>query len=297
MFRLIHFHSTTSGFRLSRFSGESVRMQRPLSAERTASLIRKFYPHVPPPLAVVLGSGFAGVADQIEHLAEISYAELPGLPEPTTAGHPGCLIVARLGKTPVLLLNGRSHFYEGRPMAEVTFPIRVLAALGVRDVLLTNAAGGINRKFRPGDFMAITDHINMIPENPLRGLEGTRKFLDLTRVYDAALARQLHRAARGCGARLHKGVYLAVSGPNYETPAEIRAFAKWGADAVGMSTVPEAIVARYCGLRVAGLSCITNAAAGTGKTLLSHADVLSVGEKFGCAAEKLLNNFATAYGE
>ena len=182
-------------------------------------------------------------------------------------------------------------------MAEVTFPIRVLAALGVRDVLLTNAAGGINPTFRPGDFMAITDHINMIPDNPLRGLEGTQKFLDLTCVYDPALARQLQRAARGCGARLHKGVYVAVTGPNYETPAEIRAFAKWGADAVGMSTVPEAIVARYCGLRVAGLSCITNAAAGTGKTLLSHADVLSVGRKFGRAAEKLLNNFATAYGE
>jgi purine-nucleoside phosphorylase len=272
-------------------------MQRPMSAERTASLIKKLCPRFPPSLAVVLGSGFAGVADQIESLAEISYSELPGFPLPTTAGHPGCLVVARLGKTPVLLLNGRSHLYEGRLMTEVTFPIRVLAALGVRDVLLTNAAGGINPKFRPGDFMAITDHINMIPENPLRGLEGTQKFLDLTRVYDAALARQLQRAAGSSGTRLHKGVYLAVTGPTYETPAEIRAFAKWGADAVGMSTVPEAIVARYCGLRVAGLSCITNAAAGTGKSLLSHADVLSVGRKFARAAEKLLNNFATAYGE
>ena len=272
-------------------------MQRQFPAEQAASLIRELCPKSPPTLAVVLGSGFAGVADQIERLAEISYADLPGFPQPTTAGHPGRLTVARLGKTSVLLLNGRSHFYEGRSMVEVTFPIRVLAALGVRDVLLTNAAGGINPKFRPGDFMAITDHINMIPENPLRGLEGTQKFLDLTRVYDAALVRRLQRAGSGCGARVHKGVYLAVTGPNYETPAEIRAFAKWGADAVGMSTVPEAIVARYCGLRVAGLSCITNAAAGTGKTLLSHADVLTVGRKLGRAAEKLLNNFATAYGE
>jgi purine-nucleoside phosphorylase len=287
----------TSVFRFFDFSGESRRMQRPLSAEQTASLIRKLCQNVSPPLAIVLGSGFGGVADQIERLAEISYAELPGFPEPTTAGHPGFLIVARLSKMPVLLLNGRSHFYEGRSMAEVTFPIRVLAALGVRDVLLTNAAGGINPKFRPGDFMVITDHINMIPESPLRGLEGTQKFLDLTRVYDAVLARQLHRAARGCGARLHKGVYLAVSGPSYETPAEIRTYAKWGADAIGMSTAPEAIVARFCGLRVAGLSCITNAAAGTGKTLLSHVDVLNVGKKFGRAAEKLLNNFATAYGD
>ena len=271
-------------------------MQKPLPAERTASLIRKLCPKVPP-LAVVLGSGFAGLADQIERLAQISYAELPGFPQPTTAGHPGCLIVARLGQAPVLLLNGRSHFYEGRSMAEVTFPVRALAALGVRDILLTNAAGGINPKFRPGDFMVITDHINMIPDNPLRGLPGTQKFLDLTRVYDVTLTRQLRRAAPGCGVRLHKGVYLAVSGPNYETPAEIRAYAKWGADAIGMSTAPEAIVARYCGLCVAGLSCITNGAAGTGKTLLSHADVLSVGKKFARAAEKLLNNFATAYGE
>jgi purine-nucleoside phosphorylase len=271
-------------------------MQKPCSAEQTASLIRKLCPKGPP-LAVVLGSGLAGVADHFEHLVEVSYAELPGFPLPTTAGHPGRLIVARLGKTPVLLLNGRSHFYEGRSTAEVTFPIRALAALRVRDVLLTNAAGGINPKFHPGDFMAITDHINMIPENPLRGLKGSQKFLDLTRVYDASLVRQLQRTARGCGARLYKGVYLAVGGPSYETPAEIRAFAKWGADAVGMSTVPEAIVARYCGLRVAGLSCITNAAAGTGKTLLSHADVLRVGKEFARAAEKLLNKFASAYGE
>jgi purine-nucleoside phosphorylase len=272
-------------------------MHRSPSAEQTALLIRKLCPKVPPPLAVVLGSGLAGIADRIECLAEISYAELPGFAQPTTAGHPGRLIVARFGKTPVLLLNGRSHFYEGLSVTEVTFPIRVLAALGVRDVLLTNAAGGINPTFLPGDFMAITDHINMIPENPLRGVEGTQKFLDLTHVYDAKLTRHLQRAARGCRAKLHKGVYLAVTGPSYETPAEIRAFAKWGADAVGMSTVPEAIVARYCGLRVAGLSCITNAAAGTSKTFLSHADVLSVGKKFGQAAEKLLNNFATAYGE
>ena len=271
-------------------------MQRPLSLEQTASRLRKLCPEIPP-LAMVLGSGFAGVTNSVERLAEVPYADLPGFPQPTTAGHPGCLIVAKLGKIPLLLLNGRSHFYEGRSMAEVTFPIRVLDELGVRDVLLTNAAGGINRAFRPGDFMIITDHINLLPENPLRGEPGTKKFLDLTRVYDPALIKLLRRAARGAGARVHEGVYLAVSGPSYETPAEIRAFAKWGADAVGMSTVPEAIVARYCGLRVAGLSCITNAAAGTSKTLLSHAEVLKVGRKSGAAAEKLLNHFAIAYGK
>lgn len=271
-------------------------MHKPLTPERAVLMIRRLCPAIPQ-LAIVLGSGFAGVADIVERLAEISYSDLPGFPKPTTAGHPGCLIVARLGKTPVLLLNGRSHFYEGRSLAEVTFPIRVLAELGVRDVLLTNAAGGINPKFRPGDFMIITDHIDLLPENPLRGEPGTQKFLDLTHVYDANLTKLLRRAAQGAGARVREGVYLAVSGPSYETPAEIRAFAKWGADAVGMSTVPEAIVARFCGLRVAGLSCITNAAAGTSKTLLSHAEVLKVGRKSRAAAEKLLSNFAIAYGK
>jgi len=271
-------------------------MQKGLSAERTAARIRDVCPDVPR-LAVVLGSGFAGVAEALEQGANISYAELPGFPQPTTAGHPGCLIVGKLGKTPVLLLNGRSHYYEGVSMAEVTFPMRVLAALGVQDSLLTNAAGGINKVFRPGDFMIITDHINLMPENPLRGVDGTEKFVDLTHVYDAGLIKLLRSAARRSGVRPREGIYLAVSGPSYETPAEIRAFAKLGADAVGMSTVPEAIVARYCGMRVAGLSCITNFAAGTGKGLLSHAEVLSAGKKFRETAEKLLCNFASAYGK
>jgi purine-nucleoside phosphorylase len=177
-------------------------MQNALSPKGTAAVIRKLCPKVPR-VAVVLGSGFAGVTENVEQSTQIAYTDLPGFPAPTTAGHPGCLIFANLGKTPVLLLNGRSHYYEGRSMAEVTFPIRVLAALGMRDVLLTNAAGGINPKFRPGDFMVITDHINMMPENPLRGIEGNEKFVDLTRVYDPALAKLLRRAARGTGARIH----------------------------------------------------------------------------------------------
>jgi purine-nucleoside phosphorylase len=271
-------------------------MEKGLSAESTAARIRTICPEVPR-LAIVLGSGFAGVVEGVEQVAKVPYGELPRFPQPTTAGHPGCLVVARMNKTPALLLNGRSHYYEGASMAEVTFPIRVLAALGVEDVLLTNAAGGINSQFRVGDFMIIADHVNLMPENPLRGVEGTGKFVDLTKVYDAGLIKLLRSVARRSGVRVREGVYLAVSGPSYETPAEIRAFRKWGADAVGMSTVPEAIVARHCGLRVAGLSCITNSAAGTGKGLLSHAEVLSAGKKFHGAAEKLLNNFASAYGK
>src|SRR5687768_17512730 len=141
-------------------------MEKGLSAESTAARIRTICPEVPR-LAIVLGSGFAGVVEGVEQVAKVPYGELPGFPQPTTAGHPGCLVVARMNKTPALLLNGRSHYYEGASMAEVTFPIRVLAALGVEDVLLTNAAGGINRQFRAGDFMAIADHINLMPENPL----------------------------------------------------------------------------------------------------------------------------------
>ena len=271
-------------------------MDKGLSAETTAARIRTVCPEVPR-LAIVLGSGFAGVVEGVEQVANAPYGDLPGFPQPTTAGHAGCLIVARMKGTPALLLNGRSHYYEGASMAEVTFPIRVLAALGVKDVLLTNAAGGIHRQFRAGDFMVIADHINLMPENPLRGVDGIGKFVDLTKVYDAGLIKLLRSAARRSGLRAREGVYLAVSGPSYETPAEIRAFRKWGANAVGMSTVPEAIVARHCGLRVAGLSFITNLAAGTGKGLLSHAEVLSAGKKFRGTAEKLLNNFASAYGK
>jgi purine-nucleoside phosphorylase len=269
-------------------------MQRAASPNRAASAIRRVCPDIPR-LAIVLGSGFASLATTVKPTAQIPYSKLPGFPRPATLGHPGLLLTGTLNGIPVLLLNGRAHFYEGYGLSEVTFPLRVLAALGVRDVLLTNAAGAINRRFRPGDFMVVTDHINLLPENPLRGLPGTGKFLDLTRAYDPALIKILRRAARRQGLRLVSGVYIAVSGPNYETPAEIGAFARLGADAVGMSTVPEVIVARFCGLRVAAISCLTNFAAGRGKGLLSHAEVLSTGEKAKAAAEKLLKAFVTDY--
>jgi purine-nucleoside phosphorylase len=196
-------------------------------------------------------------------------------------------------------LCGRAHYYEGHSLEAITFPIRVLAAFGVRDLLLTNAAGGINRRWRPGDFMQITDQINFMPANPLRGPEaaGCTRFIDLTQTYDADLNRLLRAAAKKVPVRLRSGVYLALSGPNYETPAEIRAFARLGADAVGMSTVPEAIVARQCGLRVAGLSCITNLAAGCSPRLLSHDDVLATGERVKHDAVSLLTAFAQLHAK
>jgi purine-nucleoside phosphorylase len=251
-----------------------------------------------PTLAIVLGSGFHHVLTELRVEKKIPYANIPGFPKPTVSGHAGELFFGSLGGTPVLVLSGRAHFYEGHPMERVTFAVRTLAAFGIRDLLLTNAAGGLNKKFRAGDFMMLTDHINLMGANPLRGgaIAGLPRFVDLTRTYDAGLGKLLRAAGNECKVRLKAGVYLAVSGPSYETPAEIRAFARLGADAVGMSTVPEAIVARQCGLNVAAVSCITNLAAGIGKGKLSHAEVLETADRVKTQAAALLKTFATFYG-
>jgi purine-nucleoside phosphorylase len=252
-----------------------------------------------PELAIVLGSGFHHVLSELAVERAVRYGKLPGFPPVGVSGHAGQLLMGRLGGTPVMVLSGRAHFYEGHPMTQVTFAIRALAAYGIRDLLLTNAAGGINRRFLPGDFMLLTDHINLMGTNPLRGTPepSSARFVDLTRAYDSGLARLLRRAAHAGGLTLRAGVYLAVCGPSYETPAEIRAFARLGADAVGMSTVPEAIVARQCGLKVAGLSCITNVAAGRSRQALSHAEVLETAERVKARAARVLKNFAKLYGQ
>jgi purine-nucleoside phosphorylase len=264
----------------------------------TAALLWKLTP-LRPKLAIILGSGFHDAASRMRVEARIPCAKLPGFPRPGVEGHKGEILAGRLAKAPVLLLSGRAHFYEGHPMEIVTFPVRVLAAFGVRDLLLTNAAGGIHRRFRPGDFMCLSDHINLMGVNPLRGAEvpGRERFVDLSEVYAPVLRRLLAAAARKVRARLHSGVYLAVSGPSYETPAEIRAFANLGADAVGMSTVPEAIVARQCGLRVAGLSCITNLAAGRARGALSHEDVLKTAARVRQTAAALIEHFVKLHAE
>lgn len=268
---------------------------RPAPAEVAAHILKRS--KLRPALGLVLGSGFQSVMARCTVVMEVSFAEIPGFADTNVSGHEGRLVLGYLAKTPVVVLSGRTHFYEGHSMETVTFPIRVLAALGVRALLLTNAAGGINGRFRRGDFMALTDHINFMGTNPLRGWREPNRFVDLTRTYDPALAVLLKNAAGKTKTRLHAGVYLAVSGPSYETPAEIRAFARLGADAVGMSTVPEAIVARQCGLRVAGLSCITNPAAGRGKEPLSHADVLAAGDAVKSESARLLEKFTELYAE
>jgi purine-nucleoside phosphorylase len=250
-----------------------------------------------PTLALVLGSGFHHVISDMEVDAEIPYARLPGFPPAGVSGHDGKVLIGKLGGTAVLVLSGRAHFYEGHPMTLVTSAVRAVAACGITDLLLTNAAGGVNRRFRAGDFMMLTDHINLMGSNPLRGGEwpGLPRFVDLTCTYDKNLRAVLRQAARASGIKLREGVYLAVDGPSYETPAEIRAFSRLGADAVGMSTVPEAIVARQCGLRVAGLSCITNLAAGLNGQPLSHTEVLETAERVRVKGTKLLSNFAKIY--
>lgn len=264
--------------------------------QAAAARLKKVSP-LRPTLAIVLGSGFHHILAELRVTKKISYAEIPGFPRPTVSGHAGELYFGHLGKTPVLVLSGRAHFYEGHEMERVTFATRTLAAFGITDLLLTNAAGGINKKFRAGDFMVLTDHINLMGANPLRGpaIAGLPRFVDLTEAYDKKLRERLFKAGKITKLKLQHGVYLAVSGPSYETPAEIRAFATLGADAVGMSTVPETIAARQLGLRVAAVSCITNLAAGISKENLSHAEVLETAERVKKSGAALIKNFAELF--
>jgi purine-nucleoside phosphorylase len=266
--------------------------------QTAAARLKKVSP-LRPTLAIVLGSGFHHVLTELRVAKKISYAQIPGFPKPTVSGHAGELYFGHLSRTPVLVLSGRAHFYEGHEMERVTFATRTLAAFGITDLLLTNAAGGLNKNFRAGDFMVLTDHINLMGVNPLRGtaIPGLPRFVDLTETYDQKLRKALLKAGKISKLKLQQGVYLAVSGPTYETPAEIRAFATLGADAVGMSTVPEAVVARHCGLRVAGISCITNLAAGISKENLSHAEVLETAGRVKKSGAQLIKNFAELYGD
>ena len=249
--------------------------------------------HLRPRLGIVLGSAFGQVVEEVGNSSAVAFTELPGCAVPGVDGHAGQFVIGRLGGADVLLQAGRSHYYEGHSMDQVTFPIRVMAAFGVEQVLLTNAAGGIAAELVVGDFMRITDHINMMGVNPLRGqaAAGLPIFVDMSETYSESLAQALDQAAANCEIELKRGVFVAVSGPSYETPAEIRAFAKLGADAIAMSTAPEAIVARQLGLEVAGLSCITNTAAGLGNSAISHGEVLCQSHQVSKKAVRLLARF------
>lgn len=242
-------------------------------------------------LAVVLGSGLGGFADEFADAVRIPYAEIPGFPVSTVEGHAGSLVIGKVGRTPVAAMQGRVHFYEGYSLEEVTFPIRTFKLLGIKTVLLTNAAGGIDVGLSQGALMVISDHLNLMGANPLRGPNDERfgpRFPDLTEVYSRQLQETAVEQARALGIEIRRGIYAALSGPSYETPAEIHMFRSFGADAIGMSTVPEAIVARHCGMDVLGISCITNMAAGISDEPINHKEVMETANRVRATFAQLL---------
>jgi purine-nucleoside phosphorylase len=233
-------------------------------------------------VAVVLGSGLGAFAEGLTNSAAVPYTEIPGFAWATVEGHAGRMIIGDSGATTVAAMQGRFHFYEGYSLEEVTFPIRVLKLLGVQTLLLTNAAGTLNVEFTPGSLMVISDHINLLGDNPLRGQNDERfgpRFPDLTNVYEPDLQEIVINEANAMGLEIRRGIYAALAGPSYETPAEIHMVRTLGADAVGMSTVPEAIVARHMNMRVIGISCITNLAAGVSDRPVDHGQVMATGER------------------
>ena len=252
-----------------------------------------------PKISLTLGSGLGSFAEKgMDVVKRIPYDRIPGFASSTVVGHAGQLIFGLVNEVEVVCLQGRFHFYEGYDMATVTFPMRVLAALGVKGVFLSNAAGGIRSDLKPGALMIIQDHINFMGTNPLMGANDDSigpRFLDMTQAWDSKLMSALELSGRNQSVELCKGIYLAVTGPSFETPAEIRAFAHLGADAVGMSTVPECIVARHSGMRVVGVSCITNAAAGFNEDPLSHEDVSKVASKVESRFINLLMDFVPRF--
>lgn len=225
----------------------------------TAEWLRERRPNAPE-TAIVLGTGLGQLAERIEKLVCIPYSEIPNFPVSTVEGHAGRLIFGRLGGKDVMAMEGRFHYYEGYTMQQVTFPIRVMCELGIRTLFVSNAAGGMNPAFSIGDLMVITDHINFMPENPLHGpnVPPGPRFPDMSEAYSRELIARADEIAARNGIKVQHGVYLATQGPAFETPAEYRMFASWGADAVGMSTVPEVIVANHCGMRCFGMSIITD---------------------------------------
>ncbi|MBZ5534454.1 MAG: purine-nucleoside phosphorylase [Acidobacteriia bacterium] len=235
-----------------------------------------------PRIAVVLGSGLGAFADQIANRQVVPYPEIPHFPRSTVQGHSGNLVLGEVGKVPVAVMQGRVHYYEGYSMQEVTFPTKVLARLGIRRLIFTNAAGGINKRFKPGRLMIIEDHLNLQSTNPLLGPNEDRfglRFFDMSEAYDPRMRKVASAAARKLTLSVHRGIYAGLTGPSYETPAEIRMLRTLGADAVGMSTVPEVIVANHMGVKCLGISCITNMAAGVIKQKVNHEEVMLMGER------------------
>lgn len=250
-------------------------------AEHATRIIRARI-NVEPRVAIVLGSGLGGFADDFDEAVGIPYEDIPGFVRSTAQGHAGRLVVGKVDGVPLLAMQGRVHYYEGYSLEEVTFPIRTFNLLGIKTLVLTNAAGGVNVQLTQGALMVISDHVNLMGVNPLRGPNDDRfgpRFPDMTAVYAPELQELVVEEAKAIGVEVRRGIYGALSGPSYETPAEIHLLRNLGADAVGMSTVPEAIVARHMGMEVLGISCITNMAAGISDEPISHEEVMATGDR------------------
>lgn len=250
-------------------------------AEHATRIIRARI-NVEPRIAVILGSGLGGFADDFDEAVRIPYEDITGFVRSTAQGHAGQLVVGKVDGIPLLAMQGRVHFYEGYSLEEVTFPVRTFKLLGIKTLVLTNASGGINVQLAQGALMVLSDHLNLMGDNPLRGPNDDRfgpRFPDMSSVYSPELQALVVEEARSIGVEVRRGIYGALSGPSYETPAEIVLLRNLGADAVGMSTVPEAIVARHMGLEVLGISCITNMAAGMSDEPINHDEVMATGDR------------------
>lgn len=258
----------------------------------TLDYIETFTDGFKPEIGIVLGSGLGEIADRFREYV-IPYSKIPGFAKSTIAGHKGQLVFAEINGKKVVMMQGRNHFYEGHSMQEITYPIKVMKKLGVKTLIITNAAGAINKSYRPGDLMVITDHINMMGTNPLIGPNdeefGTR-FPDMSDIYNKDLVKIVDGVARALKIDVKHGVYVASTGPSYETPAEIKMARYMGGDAAGMSTVPEAIVANYCGMKVIGISCISNFASGVSTKKLSHEEVIETTTRVRAKFKELVLN-------
>jgi purine-nucleoside phosphorylase len=264
------------------------------AVDEAVAFIRSRSP-LAPQVAVVLGSGQGAFVRTLARAVRVPYASIPHFRPPTVSGHAGELVLGHIGETPAAVFSGRLHLYEGCSAAEVAFPVRLAAGLGARVLVLTNAAGSANVSYKPGDLVILTDQINLTGANPLAGPEGTafgERFVDMTEAFDAALVTAAEKAAWKKGVTVRKGIYVGFPGPSYETPAEVRMARAMGGDAIGMSTVLEVIAARQRKLRVLGISCITNSAAGVSKVPLDHAGVLAVAAKATAALVDLLTELA-----
>ncbi len=262
--------------------------------QESAKYIKSKIGKIEPKLAIILGSGLGVLSDEFEEKTIIKYSDIPNFPVSTVEGHAGELIIGKLNGVELVAMNGRFHYYEGYDLKEVTFPIRVFKLLGIEKLIITNAAGGINVKFQPGDFVVINDYLSFFAESVLRGKnldEFGERFTDMSETFDKELSRKLKEVIKKHTGRVSEGVYAYMKGPTFETPAEIRALRVLGADAVGMSTVPEAIIAHHCKIKTVAVSCITNMAAGVLDEILSYDDVKQTAERVKIEFKEIIKEY------